>query len=58
MPITPNDGHSIVALPLHVRRVDIPWHLIDLEDLAAIDLVDAPGTLTLDAKLVGVYRLP
>lgn len=58
MTVTPDDGNGIVALPLHVCRVDILRHLVHLKDLSAINFVNATGTSAFDAKLVWVDRLP
>ncbi len=54
MAITPDYSHSIVSFPLHVSRVNIFWHFVDLQDLSAIDLVNAGSASTFDSKFVGI----
>ena len=54
MAITPDYSHGIVALTLHIRRVYVCWHLVDLQNLAAVHLIDAASTLALDAELVRI----
>lgn len=57
MAVTPNHGNSVITFPLHIGWVHIFGHLVHLEDLPAVDLIDAAGAATLNSELVGVNSL-
>ena len=57
MSVAPNHSEGIVTLSLHVGWIDVFWHFLDLEDLSAVDLIDATSALTLNAKVMWVDSL-
>lgn len=63
MAVTPDNSDCIVALFLHICRVDVLWHLIYLQNLSAINFIDTSCTTAFYAEFVWInlftdYTLP
>jgi len=56
MAVTPDDSDRIVALSLHISRVHIFRHFVDLQDLTTVDLINASGASTFYPELIRVDR--
>ena len=54
MAITPDHSYRIVSFALHICRIYIFRYLIDLQNLTAIDFVNAASASALDTELVWV----
>ena len=56
MAIAPDHSKCIVALSLHVRRIDILRHLIDLQYLPTVNFIHAKGTPAHDSQMERINR--
>ena len=52
--VAPDDGHGVVALLNHFCRMHILWHLVDLQNLPAINLVYAGSAPAFESKFVWI----
>ena len=57
MTIAPDNSDGIVALPLHICRVNVLGYLVHLQNLTSVDLIDACSASALDAQLIWINRL-
>ena len=57
MSITPHNCNCVVSFSLHICWIDVFGHFSDLQNLPAIDLINAGCTRALNAEFVRVDRL-